>query len=63
MPREKEAYRDILEDVLSYTEGRRLLSLSEVCRYLGRDRRSVQKKYDIQPGGITAPELARKLCQ
>lgn len=62
MPREKEGYRLILADILEYTNGRRELSLSEVCRYLGKDRRHVQKKYGIKPGGIVATELARKLC-
>lgn len=62
MAREKESYRDILADLLEFTGGRREMSLSEVAKYLGRDRRTIQRKYGIQPGGIVVPELARKLC-
>lgn len=60
--REKEGYRDVLADILEYTNGRRLLTVAETARYLGIDRRTAAKRYDIPPEGIAAPVLARRLC-
>lgn len=62
MAREKEAYRDILADILEFTGGKRELSMRDIEKYLGKDRRHIKKKYGIEAGGIVAPELARKLC-
>lgn len=43
MGREKPEYRDNLEDILSFTEGRRILTVADVARYTGKDRRWVIK--------------------
>lgn len=61
MGREAEGYRDQLEDILDYFGGKRLLTISDVARYLGRKRETVAKHLNISAEGITAPMLARKL--
>lgn len=67
MAKEKPAYRDNLEDILEYTEGRRMLTLAEVARYLGKDRRWVEE-FVFKPcgkkckDGISAMTLARQLA-
>ena len=67
MGREKPAYRDNLEDILEFTDGRRLLTLAEVARYLGKDRRwvldNIFKPCDKSTqDGISAMTLARRLA-
>lgn len=67
MGREKAAYRDNLADILDYTDGRRLLSLAEAARYLGKDTRWVEKMIFTPCGktvkeGISAATLARFLA-
>lgn len=62
MPREREAYRDILEDVLQYFGSKRLLTLADVSKYLGIDRRTAAKRFGITADGISAQALARKLA-
>ena len=57
--REKAGYRDVLEDILSWSDGKRLLTAT----YLGIDRRTAIKRYKIAAGGIAAPVLARMLCE
>lgn len=47
MPREKEAYRDNLEQLMLAFPGKKELSQAEVARYLGKDRRTVAKKYSF----------------
>lgn len=64
MPKEPEFCRDLMEDILKFTGGRRRLSVSEVARFDGRDRRTVQRCYQIDPKkGIDALVLAKKMCQ
>lgn len=62
MAREHEAYRFILEDIYNRCGDKALLTLSEVARYLGIDRRTVTKRFGIGPAGITVPALARMLA-
>lgn len=62
MPREKFGYRDVLEDLLAYMDGKRMMSLSEISRYTGLERRSLQRKYGFEPGGTHISVVARKLC-
>lgn len=63
MGRELESYRDILEDILKYTGGKRLLTTEEVCRYLGICYKTAKKRFTMTRDGISAPALARKLAQ
>jgi Mn-dependent DtxR family transcriptional regulator len=63
MARERDSYRDILEDIYRRCGDKALLSLAEVARYLGIDRRTVTKRFGIGTAGITAPALARMLAR
>jgi len=59
--REKPEFRDELESILRFTEGRHLLSCTDVCNYLGRSYRFVKAHLGISKDGITATQLARRL--
>jgi len=59
--REKQTYRDELENILRFTEGRQLLSISDVENYLGRSYRFVKEHFGVTKAGITAVQLARQL--
>ena len=61
--REKAGYRDVLEDILNWSDGKRLLTATETATYLGIDRRTAVKRYKISAGGIAVPVLARMLCE
>lgn len=57
-------YRENLADLLEFFNGRRILSVSDVCRYTGHDRRWVQTRLGIQPKkGVSVPTLARRLAE
>ena len=66
MPREKEAFRDIMEDLLLFSGGKRELSVSEVAKYTGRERHNVQKTFAFKGSGhgqrIHIAVLARELA-
>ena len=62
MSREHDGYRTTLEDILSFTEGARLLTCRKAAEYLGVDPRTVKKIFGVGKDGIAATELARKLC-
>ena len=61
MPREKEAFRDNLEDILTYFNGKRMLRQIEVVRYTGLDPKTVRKRFSFKDGFISAVVLAREL--
>lgn len=62
MAREKEAYRDNLERICAAFPNREVLTVAEVARYLGKDRRTLQKWLPFQKGiGISVVVLARHL--
>lgn len=62
MSREKQGYREHLEDILAFTGGRRVLSLTDVRGYTGiADNRTVRKRFPIDGHTISAPALARAL--
>lgn len=61
MPREKEAYRDTLADILEFFKGKRMLRISEVVKYTGLHRNTVSKRYPFNDGYISATVLAREL--
>lgn len=61
MPREPVDYRANLEDILRYTDNRRLLNMTEVADYLGRSTRWVKTHLGVTKEGISAMTLARKL--
>ena len=57
--RDAEGYREALEDILRFTDGKRLLTKTDVGRYLGIDPRTAEKRFGIGKGGIFATDLAR----
>lgn len=61
MPREKDGYRDVLEDLLDYFKDKRVLTITEVARYTGRDRHWCKDTYKIPKQGIHITVLARAL--
>lgn len=62
MPKEKEGFWELMQDILSFTKGKRLLSVTDVANYLGIDRATARDRYGITGAkGIVATELARKL--
>lgn len=61
MPRELPGFRDQLEDILSFTNGNRILTKEEVQLYTGKSRNWCDKYLAVTKAGITAHVLARKL--
>lgn len=61
MPRELPGFRDQLEDILSFTNGNRILTKEEVQAYTGKSRNWCEKYLAISKSGIAAHVLARKL--
>lgn len=62
MPRENDAYRDNLEALREYFLPKRLVNVSDVARYLGCDRQTAAKRFNISKNGVTLETLARALC-
>ena len=57
------AYRETLEQILKFSEGRNLLGVSEVGRFTGLvARRTITRRYPFVNGKISAATLARCLC-
>ena len=63
MAREHEMYRPILEDLLAFTGGKRMLSMKDVCQYVGRENRWVKEHLGVTRDGVTVHELARRLAK
>lgn len=61
--KEPEAYRPILESLLSSTKGKRILSQSDVARLLNKSRGWVRERLEVKKGGITVEALAMKLAR
>jgi hypothetical protein len=68
MPREKANFRDELEQLSQFFgdgQGncKRVLFVSDVARYIGRDPRWCKRAYNIDPQqGISVVALAKKLA-
>lgn len=63
MPREPETYRMELEQILAAFGDKRILSVSEVARYLGRSRKWCRDHLGISGDGVTAVKLALTLSR
>lgn len=64
MPRESEFFRDNLEQILSFTQGRQLLTVAEVGRFTGlKDNRAIKRRFPFVENRISAATLARCLCR
>lgn len=61
MPRENEAYRDNLEEIYKVFPGMRLLSIADVERFTGRDRRTLVRLFSFRGNYISAATLAREM--
>lgn len=57
-------YRDNLAQILQFSQGRNLLTISDVRRFTGiMDSRTIRKRFPIsQNGTISAATLARCMC-
>ncbi len=57
------AYRENLEQILEFSGGRNLLSITEVGRFTGLvDQRAIKRRYPFINGKISAATLARCMC-
>ena len=56
-------YRETLADILSFTGGKRILTVSDTSRLLGKSRPWVREHLGISGMGITAQALAWKLAR
>lgn len=56
-------YRETLADILAYTGGKRILTVSETGRLLGKSRPWVREHLGVTGMGITANALAWKLAR
>ena len=61
--REPDAYRPILESLLSSTNGKRILSQSDVSRLLNKSRGWVRERLGVKKDGISVEALALKLAR
>lgn len=57
MPREQEDFRPYMEDLLTYTGGRRILTVKEVMAYTGKSRHWLAGKGLTKDVGVV--QLAR----
>lgn len=56
-------YRETLADILAHTGGKRILTVSETGRLLGKSRPWVREHLGVTGMGITANALAWKLAK
>lgn len=62
MPREPIGYRENLQDILEFFDGKRLLNISDVGRYLGLKRNSaIKSMFPFRGHYISAATLAKCL--
>lgn len=64
MPREKETFRLELEEILKFTGGRRVLTVTDVSNYTGQSWRVCRERYNVSgKEGISAVALAKMLAR
>ena len=56
-------YRPILEDILAFSKGHRMLTLTEVSKYVGHKNDWCKENLGVTREGITAMALAQKLAR
>ena len=62
--REKDGYREQLEQILAYSGGKVVLTLKDVRGLTGvKDNRTLKKRYRFNNGVISASQLARDMLQ
>lgn len=64
MPKEMDGYRDELEQILKFFDGKRVLKATEVARYTGKSDDWCRAKFGITAGHpISATQLARAMTK
>ena len=64
MAREHPAYRDNVEDLLEFFQGKRVLTQTDLCRYSGRTPKWVKAHYGVgNHETIGYRTFARMLCE
>lgn len=62
--RELETYREHLQDVTEFFGAKRLLTVSDVCRYTGlTDHRTIRRHFPFNGKYISALNLARTMSK
>lgn len=61
MPREKENFREQLAVINEAFNGKPLLNMSEVAKWLHMDRHRVAKRFTFKNGRISAVQLASEM--
>lgn len=61
MPRERDDYRVILEELIKYFN-KHWVYPTELGGYLGMDYRTVMKKFNMTRQGCSIESLARRMC-
>lgn len=61
MALEKASYRDNLERIKTMYPDKELLRVFEVQKFLGIDKRTIQKLFDFKNGYISVATLARNM--
>ena len=59
----EQIYRDILEGILAFTNGKHMLRRVDVVRYTGMGKAKVERELGVGLTGITAEALARRLAK
>ena len=63
MPREKEGYRDTIEELNRLFPEKGMLTRADVCRFTGRCESTVRKRFRFNRDGLlTKADLARQVC-
>lgn len=63
MSREKAGYREILQDILEFSNGRRMLTIKEVSAYTGiTDYRAIKKRFQFEDNYISVFALAKQMA-
>ena len=61
MAREKEDYREILEELFKHFR-KHWVYPTEIADYLGMDYRTAMRKFGITRNGCSIESLARRMC-
>lgn len=56
-------YRPVLENLLAFSKGKRILNVSDVARYLGKTRPWCVEHLGVTAEGITVEALAHRLAK
>lgn len=63
MAREYEEYRDVLQELLAFTNGRHNMSCRELAEYDGVNIKTAKKRYGVPTEGIDVCIVAKRKCR